>query len=493
MVTVRDPYVAGGSISVMVITLLVVLGVGGEQASMAVNDLTAVASAFLAAVLCFRAGGRGGHDRRGWRLLGIASLLWAFGEGAWSFSELVLSNDVPFPSVADVAYLAAVLPAMAGLLAFTRGFESGRRLRTLFDAAMVALGMLQVCWALVLGPAWHGGGPVLDQVVNVAYPVTDLMLLTVALIVFGWGRAEHRSALTAVAASFVTMAGSDVAFTWMFDHGTYSSTNPISLGWVVAYLILGFAARLPVPAEATIVVARADSTLALLLPCVVVSAAMLVVAPRLLQRDPLGTLLAVNGVLLVVLALVRQAVTTLDLRNTVRALYVREAHLGVLAHQDGLTGVANRARFARDLQAALEDDPRRVAVVYLDLDGFKAVNDRFGHAVGDRVLVHVARRLEACADPGMLVARLGGDEFVVMVPTGESDAVALAQRALLAFSAPLEVEGEQFAINASIGIAAASGAGSADDTLRRADAAMYLAKSSGKGRLALHPDEALVA
>ena len=492
MFSVRDPYVVGGSLSVLAITLLVVLGVGGEQASIAVNDLTALASASVAAVLCFGAARRGGHDGRGWMLLGISSALWAFGEGVWSFFELVLSNEVPFPSVADVAYLAAVLPAMAGLLAFTRGFESTQRLRTLIDATMVAFGMLQVCWALVLGPAWHGGGPLLEQVVNIAYPVTDLMLLTVALIVFGWGRAQHRAALTAVAASFVVMAGSDVAFTWTINHGTYSSTNPISVGWVVAYLVLGFAARIPVPSEATVRATRAESTLALLLPCVVVSAAMLVVAPKLLQHESLGALLGVNGVLLVVMALVRQSLSTIDLRNTVRALYVREAQLGVLAHQDGLTGVANRTRFARDLQAALDDDRSRVAVVYLDLDGFKAVNDRFGHVVGDRVLVHVARRLEACTDPGMLVARLGGDEFVVLVATGESDAVALAQRALLAFSAPLEVEGERLEINASIGVAAAAGSGSGDDTLSRADAAMYVAKTNGKGCVALHPDEALV-
>ena len=130
--------------------------------------------------------------------------------------------------------------------------------------------------------------------------------------------------------------------------------------------------------------------------------------------------------------------------------------------------------------------------MYIDLDGFKQVNDRFGHGVGDQLLVEAAHRLEACAGGQMLVARLGGDEFVVSVPAGVVAAAALAQRVLDTFTFPFYVEETSIAFQASIGLAGVPSGLSADEAIRRADAAMYVAKSTGKGRAVLYPDETLL-
>ncbi len=148
------------------------------------------------------------------------------------------------------------------------------------------------------------------------------------------------------------------------------------------------------------------------------------------------------------------------------------------ASHDHLTGLANRSLFDQRLRIALEDD-LAACVLLLDLDGFKQVNDHHGHAVGDQVLVAVAKRLLGCVRPPDLVARLGGDEFAVLLDgaaPGRGDLVAA--RVLGAFADPISVEGRRLPLAASVGVAVGlhSDGGDPDRLLRRADAAMYAAK-----------------
>ena len=158
-----------------------------------------------------------------------------------------------------------------------------------------------------------------------------------------------------------------------------------------------------------------------------------------------------------------------------------------LAQHDSLTGLANRTRFIDRLSHALAQRHQAgpmVAVLYLDLDDFKAVNDRFGHGAGDKVLVEVAERLGAVVRGGDTVARLGGDEFAVLLEhtAGVPEAASVAQRVLLCLSTPVRVEGIEVAAGASVGLAVEDDGGdSAEQLLHKADAAMYRAKHAGKG------------
>lgn len=169
-----------------------------------------------------------------------------------------------------------------------------------------------------------------------------------------------------------------------------------------------------------------------------------------------------------------------------------EERLTYQAYHDPLTELPNRSLFADRLNRALaaSEQPGAVAVLFLDLDGFKVVNDSLGHSTGDALLAAVAHRLAGCLRPVDTIARIGGDEFAVLVTdtVGVVEATAIGERLLAAIQAPIAIEGRQFVVTASLGIARSSAdvAGQTpDDLLREADIALYQAKEAGKNCIAV--------
>nr|WP_197973307.1 MULTISPECIES: EAL domain-containing protein [Streptomyces] len=165
------------------------------------------------------------------------------------------------------------------------------------------------------------------------------------------------------------------------------------------------------------------------------------------------------------------------------------------ATHDALTGLPNRTLFFERLEKVLSaGEGQRFGLCYLDLDGFKTINDSLGHAAGDRLLVEVADRLQACATaPGEMVARLGGDEFVALTtgPDSQREVDELAARIMNALVAPISVDGRELTVRGSIGVVeGAAGERSAAEVLRSADITMYRAKSAGGNRFEVADAEA---
>jgi diguanylate cyclase (GGDEF)-like protein len=209
---------------------------------------------------------------------------------------------------------------------------------------------------------------------------------------------------------------------------------------------------------------------------------------ELVQKDQQGLLqlhwsfsgavagLIVLGLILVVL-----------LARHIGLLAQARQELHALAHYDALTGLANRILFQErldDALASLRSASGMIAVLYLDLDGFKGVNDAFGHKMGDSLLTAVAHRLSNCIRGADTVARLGGDEFTVLQAKvyGPQDCVTLAMRILDAVGAPYRIDGHELNVGASIGISVAhEGTMKAGQLLDEADEALYQAKAGGRG------------
>jgi diguanylate cyclase (GGDEF)-like protein len=174
------------------------------------------------------------------------------------------------------------------------------------------------------------------------------------------------------------------------------------------------------------------------------------------------------------------------LRSAREELELRNEELAQLAYCDTLTRLGNRALFRQSVEHALGVEgcrPESVAVLFLDLDNFKAANDSLGHAAGDRLLCEVGLRILSVSHGSATVARLGGDEFAILLaPAGADEAVVTAENVIAAVEAPLELNGRTVHVGASIGVAFGRQGGDADELLRDADVAMYRAKGAGKGR-----------
>ena len=179
----------------------------------------------------------------------------------------------------------------------------------------------------------------------------------------------------------------------------------------------------------------------------------------------------------------------------------RKAHEEALLRRalyDPLTGLANRALFREHVDKALarlrRTPARPHAVLFVDLDGFKTINDSLGHAAGDEVLIEVGRRLLRWMRPGDTAARLGGDEFAVLLEnTSQLDTAMLAKRILDVLLTPVVVQGKEVVVTGSIGIALSEPGQDSEALLRNADAAMYTAKAAGKGQYRVFEREMHVA
>ena len=426
--------------------------------------------------------------RSAWRLLGLAFFSYLGGDVAWLVYELV--GQKPYPSAGDALYLAFYPLMLAGVLRFPGAQRTrGERVRLLLDLAVVAVGGSAVVIYVVLGPvALQGGSSALQKAFSIAYPVGDMVLLVgIATLLLGRPLACSRLALRVLAVALLFYVTSDLIFGYITLHSTYQTGDPVDLLSMVALMLLAIAAaaqQSPEGAEEVPSTEERQRPSRVPYVAVTVGFGLLLFSQRQGSLFP-GLILTIAAVLLATLVSVRQFLAQRDLINTQRQLSHQSLH-------DALTGLPNRALAldrAQQMLARARRQQAPIAALFIDLDGFKHVNDTFGHAAGDELLRIVAKRLLTVIRDADTAARLGGDEFVILLDGSTLDAgpELVAERLLEVLRQPYDVSeelGRALSVTASIGIAVGINI-TAGDLLRNADLALYAAKAAGRNHYTL--------
>jgi diguanylate cyclase (GGDEF)-like protein len=396
----------------------------------------------------------------------------AAGIALWSVASAILNGSgqasaVQFPAPHEWLFFASYA-GFSLFLGFDVATRGPRTSMAWLDAAVICGGVGALAGAILLTPfaqSYPDGG--LKLLVAIIYPLIDLVL---AMFVVGqWALASRSMSRRTISliAGFVAMAFADASLVLNLSSGTYVYTEVADLAYGVAFLLIVNAACTPKAPEP-----RAARRLrgGYLVASFVTAVVLLLVRPT----GDLGWAVALPAA---VALLATGARLSFALRDSLRA-----SEAFHLARTDDLTGLPNR----RSLLATVDRDLRRpdpLALLLLDLDGFKEVNDTLGHSAGDTLLELVALRVRDFLDPRWLIARVGGDEFAIVVGSDDPVELMLVARGVReSIMAPMRVEGLDLVINASFGIAVRQPDDtSAVDLLRRADIAMYEAKTGRLG------------
>ena len=429
----------------------------------------AAAALVLARALLVRA------ERPAWLVLALGILFYA---AADIYYTLVLEPmaSIPTPSLSDAGYLGFYVCAYVMLVLLVRSHVRHFHASVWLDGAIGALSVSAVGAALVLEPVIHTThGTFAAVATNLAYPLGDLLLLAFVVGVFaltGW-RPGRTWAL--IGAGFALLGVADSIYLFRVAEDTYVAGTVLDTMWPAGLLLLALSAWCMPRRHHEI---RFEGLAVMVAPCVfALPAIALLIRANYVHQGPITEALATAAL---VVAGARFALAFNDVR---RLSEVRERQ----ARTDELTGLSNRRHFYSLLDAAIDGCRGRggtFALLMLDLDNFKELNDTLGHYAGDLVLEQIGPRMQAVLRGGA-TARLGGDEFGVIVRDA-AGAEAAAERILQALARPFEIEGASVSVQASVGIAAfPRDALDMTRLLQCADVAMYTAKET-RSRVAFY-------
>lgn len=472
---------AAASSAVILVAFAAVLYGGRADPRMLeiVADLTLCVLSLTATLLTARAATMTlGRVRAAWVVMSASLGAFTIAEIIWTYFDLE-TQQAPFPSAADVFFLLFPVGACVALLLFRDRPGGVSQIRIVLDGLIVAGSMFIVSWTLVMGQIYAvGSASRIEFILLMAYPVSDLLLVTVAAVVIVSVRSSQRATVMLIAGALAAMAVADTGFAYLSAQDQYRSGSVIDIGWVAGLLLMITAATTSAPH-------RDDEPAGGGLPAW--ASALLPYAPLMLAASVVavdrpddivtGPVLPV-GIALMLAVLARQFLAVSENRRLLGAL-ARQAQ------QDPLTGLANRALFEQRLGEAVRArvaGGAPAAVLMMDLDDFKTVNDALGHGAGDQLLVAAADRMRRAVRAGDTLARVGGDEFAVLVDGDGGDAASIAERIAEAFEAPFVIGAREVMIRPSVGIAVNDDSvpdHQAEELLRQADLAMYAAKRSG--------------
>lgn len=449
------------------------------------STVVPAAAAILAALAARSSAGR---VRAAWVALAAGMSAATVGEAIWAGRD-ILQRQLSFPSVADACYLMFPLGMLVALLLFPGGRGRQSQGRLVLDGVIMGGSLLIVSWVTVMQSAYTTGAESWPRlVVSLAYPLSNVVTLTVATVVLVRSGTPARLTLTLLTLGLLSMTLAESIFVYLsLGSGPLSGRHLIEIGWIAGMLLIVVAVAHGRSAVFDPGPDEAPGWASVWLPYapLMLAAATIAVQPRRVVGEPLVVL---TGVILIAAVLARQFLAVAENKRLVDAVTAQARH-------DPLTGLANRTLLGEKLTHAMQartSEP--VSVLVLDLDGFKVVNDDLGHSFGDKLLVAVADRLREHVDSGQTVARLGGDEFAVLLQVPVEEARNIAQRISAAFDTPFLIDERRVLVGSSVGLAVARPEDlTGEELLKRADLTMYASKRNRAGVTPPREDGGLAA
>ncbi|MGY1771779.1 putative bifunctional diguanylate cyclase/phosphodiesterase [Blastococcus sp. SYSU D00813] len=436
-----------------------------------------------AAWALFAAGARVRIDRLAWWGLGVALSLSAVGNALRVLAAGVEGNG-PSSPLANLISLAGYLT----LYVFVVGVIKARVPRfhpsMWLDGLITALGSLSLGIALVLGPYLiPGPGETAVPAIELTSPTISVVLLAMLAAVGSILGMRMDRTLVLVIAGLVCVCASDLIYFTLSVRDAYVDGGPLELGWLAGVVLAAVAATIATDRPAP--VDRGGSRIGwrlLVVPLACIGASLFVLGSG--WTHPIPPVCAWLAIACVVAGIARIAVTFHEVRSFHQ---VKQE-----SRTDELTGLPNRRALlesAQDVVTAAAPD-RPAALLLLDLDGFKEVNDSLGHSAGDELLRQIGPRLRRVLRTDDVLARLGGDEFAVLLPTADAvRAQALAERLRELLLEPFMVTGIRLHVGVSVGVATTPApASTVQELLHCADVAMYSAKAAREGVHVYVPD-----
>jgi diguanylate cyclase (GGDEF)-like protein len=436
-----------------------------------------------------------------WPWWAISSALFLFlAAGVARASLHTLGNITATRSlVPDVVDLPGYLMLAAGFFGFLYARAKGRErpLGMALDAVIAAMALLALAWVYVMGPLLaHHQTPMTVRLVLACYPAMSIFMVVITFRLAFSPDQQRRPAYWALLAAMTCMFVGDSMYMFAEIDTLHVAGRFLDAPYLLAYISAAAMALHPSMRALTepAPLSRQKPSAGRIL---LVAVALLIPATLVLDRP--SAAVSDRFVLFAIVVFLAGAAVM----RIVQALHMAEKSEARMAHQamhDSLTGLPNRRMVHEHLTAVLRRPPiddTHVALLFLDLDRFKLVNDTLGHTHGDELLISVGRRLQEHVRSSDLVTRIGGDEFMIVLGdvASVSHALELANRLRSCLREPFHVNGTEFYVSASVGLSFASGDdpdADAEVLVREADTAMYQAKDAGRDSVAVF-DESMRA
>lgn len=449
-----------------------------------------------------------------WLLVSLGCFSYVIAEGLWIYTENVLGKEIQYPGWTDLFYFLHIAFYLAALL--YHGWQVRRNLQPvkfIFDMGIIMAVFTALSWHFIIRGLITDPASLLALIVSASYPIGSLMLLF-GLISFLGGSVPlfSRQVLNLIAASLLIQIAADTIYLYASATGSYFSGSLYDPLWSLSLLLMALAglyaledqaARAPEPQ-----LPRISSAIELLLPYL--SMAILFVVMIFEQKNGMNGLIA-GAAVLILLVIVRQVLTLTENRKLLDQYHqlneqlehkigqrtselsekneqLNEAmqQMKHMAYHDVLSGLPNRRLFLDKLTVAIAEArirSHKVAVVFVDLDRFKNINDTYGHEFGDLLLKGFSRNITEALRKDDVVSRQGGDEFTLILNniSQEEDIIPLIRRIQAVVEQPVNVNGQDLNISMSLGIAIYPENGrTTEELMKNADIAMYHAKEQGR-------------